>query len=256
MRAIGVASPIKVQEEKGKGIGTSVAQAAEPRRSDLVKTFTMQIKPSQSYYEHKKNIRLSPTHGPWPKADSPQTSREDRDFVYLALKDVVPNTIAHAGLCDWHTGGQLSGEPVSLRAQAADARLWHIRERQQRKRNKDVGKGEQAQMGGDLTSVTSPDALCGSTGGVQRQAQPADVQNGSDADPTQEAGPPAPLLKAPAWIRRLQFKLNPIADRKHSKVVKKEGIMGKPMYWRSVLHSQDDTVKPRKPPSQPVDGKT
>lgn len=216
----------------------------------------MHINPSQSYYEHKKNIRLSPTHGPWPKADSPQTRREDRDFVYLALKDVVPNTIAHSGLCDWHTGGQLSGEPVSLRAQAADARLWHIRERQQRKKNKDVGKGAQAQMGGDLTSVTSLDAPSGSTNGAQPRAQPADVQNGSDAGPTQRTRPPAPPPKAPAWARRLQVKLNPLADRKHSDIVKKEGIMGKPMYWRSVLNSQADAVKPPEPATELVGGKT
>ncbi|KAG8168863.1 hypothetical protein KVR01_001612 [Diaporthe batatas] len=243
-RAIGVASPIKVQEEgaKGTGAGNDVAKAAQPQRSDLVRTFTMQIKPSQSYYEHKKNIRLSPTHGPWPKADSPQTRREDRDFVYLALTNAVPDTIARPGLCDWYTGGQLSGEPVSLRAQAADARLWHIRERQQRRKNKDMGKGMQAQMGGDLTSITSLDALCGSANRAQQQAQPADVQNGSDADPTPRTGPPAPPpkslaspLKSPAWIRRQQFKSNPLADRTHGDRIKKEGIIGGPVHWRSVL---------------------
>ncbi|POS70596.1 hypothetical protein DHEL01_v211009 [Diaporthe helianthi] len=257
VRAVGVASPIKVHEEKGPGPGTSVAQAAESQRSDLVRTFTMQINPSQSYYEHKKNIRLSPTHGPWPKTDSPQTRREDRDFVYLALKDVVPNTIARSGLCDWQTGGQLSGEPVSLRAKAEDARLWHIRERQQRKKSKDVGQGVQAHQGSDLTTITSIDALYQHTTRARQQGQqgqPADIENGDSSDPAKEARSTAPPPEAPprtpAWIRRLQFKLNPIADRTHSDTIKKEGVMGKGFDWNSVLKSQADNVKP------PVDSKT
>ena len=255
MRAIGVASPIKVHEERGTS--TSVAKSAESQQtSDIVKTFTMHINPSQSYYEHKKNIRLSPTHGPWPKADSPQTRREDQDFVFLALKDVVPNTIAHAALCDWHTGGQLSGEPVSLRAQAADARLWHIRERQERKKTRGGGKGVRAQLGGDLTAITSLDAFTGSTNKARRQEQSPDLQNGADADSTQGAGSVAPQPKGPAWVRRKQFKLNPLAERTHSKIVKKEGVMGNWFEWKSVFNSQADAVKLPEPPTEPLDGKT
>lgn len=257
MRAIGVASPIKVHEEKGSSTSTKVARAPEPQQgSDIVKTFTMHINPSQSYYEHKKNIRLSPTHGPWPKADSPQTRSEDQDFVFLALKDVVPNTIAHAGLCDWHTGGQLSGEPVSLRAQAADARLWHIKERQERKKTKSRGKGVQDQLGAHLTAVTSLDAFYGSTNGAQRQGQSPDPQNGADVDSTQGAGSPAPPPKGPAWVRRKQFKLNPLADRTHSKIVKREGVMGNWFEWKSLFNSQADAVKLPEPPTEPLNGKT
>jgi hypothetical protein len=247
MRAIGVASPIKLHEEKDATTSTtttttSAARAPDPRQgSDIVKTFTMRINPSQRYYEHKKNIRLSPTHGPWPKADSPQTRREDRDFVFLALKDVVPNTIAHAGLCDWHTGGQLSGEPVSLRAQAANARLWHIKERQERKKNRSAGKGLQAQLGGDLTAIKSLDAFFGATNGARQQGQeqsPAGLENGVQAGPTQKAGSPLPPSKLPAWLRRRQFRLNPLADRTHSTIIKKEGVMGKDFGWKSVFNKQ------------------
>lgn len=121
---LGVASPIHIHEDNGKP-----PRPGEKAQSDMVKTFTMHISPSQSYYEHKTNIRLSPIHGPWPK-----TPAQDQDFVYFALKEVVPRDIAQEGLCDWHTGGQLSGEPASIRAQHANSRLWHIRERQMRRR--------------------------------------------------------------------------------------------------------------------------
>lgn len=259
IHAIGVASPIKVHEEKdSQGANTRVAKEAEPRPTDIVKTFTMRINPSQSYYEHKTNIRLTPTHGPWPKADSAQTRREDRDFVFLALRDVVPGSIASAGLCDWQTGGQLSGEPVSMRAQAADARLWHIKERQARRRagGKGKGKGAQAQLGGDLAAVTSLDALCESMNEGPRPG-PSTGQNQAGADLTEEAGspapPPAPPPKGPAWVRRMQFKLNPLADGKHNKIAKKD-VPGDRYLWKSVLNSQADNVKLPEPPSEPLDG--
>lgn len=250
--AVGVASPIEVYQERGsRGASKPVAKAAEPQPNDIVKTFTIRINPSQSYYEHKTNIRLSPTHGPWPKVDSAQTSREDQDFVYLALKDVVPDSIARTGLCDWNTGGQLSGEPVSMRAQAADARLWHIKERQARRTARDRGEGPQAQLGGDLTAVSSLDALCRSTNEAQRQGPPTDLENGADADSTEMAGPPAappkapaprrkaPAAppKAPAWVRRKDFKLNPLADGKHSKIIKKVGVLGNKVDWKSIINS-------------------
>ncbi|KAI7786862.1 pal1-like protein [Diaporthe eres] len=255
IHAIGVASPIKVHEEKdSRGATTRAAKEAEPQPTDIVKTFTMRINPSQSYYEHKTNIRLSPTHGPWPKTDSAQARREDRDFVFLALRDVVPSTIARAGLCDWQTGGQLSGEPVSMRAQAADARLWHIKERQARRRagGKGKGKGPQARLGGDLAAVTSLDALCESTNEGQRPG-PSTDQNGDGADPTEEARSPAPPPKGPAWVRRMQFKLNPLADGKHSKIAKKD-VPGDRYLWKSVFNGQADNVKLPEPPREPLDG--
>ncbi|KAG6359120.1 hypothetical protein INS49_012640 [Diaporthe citri] len=251
MHAIGVASPIKVHQEKdSRGAKARVAKQAEPQPTDIVKTFTMRINPSQSYYEHKTNIRLSP-HGPWPKTDSAQTRREDRDFVFLALRDVVPGTIARAGLCDWHTGGQLSGEPVSMRAQAADARLWHIKERQARRRA--GGKGPQAQPGGDLAAVTSLDALCASMNMSDSQETASNLQDGDSTDSAREAGPSDPPPKGPAWVRRTHFKLNPLADGKHSKIAKKD-VPGDRYLWKSVLNSQADNVKLPQPPREPIDG--
>lgn len=243
-------------EKDSRGANTSVAKAAESQRSDIVKTFTMRINPSQSYYEHKTNIRLSPTHGPWPKADSGQTRREDQDFVFLALKDAVPDNIARAGLSDWHTGGQLSGEPASMRAQAADARLWHIKERQARKKVRDGAKGSQAHLGGDLTAVTSLDALYGSMNEAKREGPLPDLQNGAAADSTQAAGSLAPPPRTPAWVRRRHFQLNPLADGRHGKIVKREGVMGKSFGWKSVLNnSQPEDIKPPELPTEPLDGK-
>lgn len=251
MHAIGVASHIKVHEDKDSR-GTSAARTApEPQRSDIVKTFTMHINPSQSYYEHKTNIRLSPTHGPWPKAASAQTRREDRDFVFMALRDVVPKSMAGPGLCDWHTGAQLSEEPVSMRARAADARLWHIRERQARRSARERREG--GAHGSDLTAITSLDALCGSTSEGQRQEQPPDLDNRAGADPAREAGPQAPPPRDPAWIRRRHVKLNALADGgKHSKIDKKI-TLGNRVSWKSVLNSQADKVKLPGPPTEPLD---
>lgn len=259
IHAVGVASPIKIHEERDmRGTSTRVAKTAEPQPTDIVKTFTMHINPSQKYYEHKTNIRLSPTHGPWPEVDSAQTRREDQDFVFLALKDVVPDSIARAGLCDWHTGGQLSGEPVSMRAQAANAKLWHIKERQERKRVRDRAKEPQARLGGDLTAVSSLDALCGSMNEAQRQGPQADLQNGTDGESTKEVGSPTPPPNGPAWVRRKHLKLNPLADKTHSKIIKKEGapshVQGKWWEWKSVFNSQADNINSPKPPTQPMDG--
>lgn len=258
IHAVGVASPIKLHEERDTR-GASTAKAAQPQPTDIVKTFTMHINPSQRYYQHKTNIRLSPTHGPWPKVDSAQTRREGQDFVYLALKAVVPDSIARAGLCDWHTGGQLSGEPVSMRAQATSAKLWHIRERQERKRGRDRAKETQARLGGDLTAVSSLDALCGSTNEAQRQGPPADLQNRADGESAEEVGSPTPPPpKVPAWVRRKQFKLNPLADKTHSKIIKKQGApyqaQGNWWEFKSVLNSQADNINLPEPPTEPVDG--
>lgn len=259
IHAVGVASPIKIHEERDiRGTSTRVAKEAEPQSTDIVKTFTMHINPSQKYYKHKTNIRLSPTHGTWPEVDSAQTRREDQDFVFLALKDVVPDSIARAGLCDWHTGGQLSGEPVSMRAQAANAKLWHIKERQERKRVRDRAKEPQARLGGDLTAVSSLDALCGPMNEAQRQGPPVKLQNGAHGESPEEVGSPTPPPDGPAWVRRKHFKLNPLADKTHSKIVKKEGVpshvQGKWWEWKSVFNSQADNTDLPKPSTEPVDG--
>ncbi|KAI3394667.1 hypothetical protein diail_2414 [Diaporthe ilicicola] len=258
IRPTSVASPIHVHEEKDSAsTSISASKATESQQPGIVKTFTMHINPSQSYYEHKKNIRLSPTHGPWPKAGAQQ--QEDHDFVYLALKDVVPNSIAQTGLCDWHTGSQLSGEPVSLRAREADARLWHIKERQMRKRRK--GQGIQAHIGAELTAVTSLDALSMSTNGTDRERPAHGLQNRIETDPTQGTGSPVDWAASPspsptpAWIRRQQFKLNALADGgKHGKIAKKIGKLGNWYGWVSVANSQADDVKPPELPTEPVDG--
>lgn len=99
--------------------------------SDLIKTFKLHINPSQSYYGHKTTINRNALHGRWPK-----TPIEDQDYIYFALRAVVPNNVACIGLCDWHTGGQLSEDAKILRNSEDTAKYWHIRDRQMRRMNK------------------------------------------------------------------------------------------------------------------------
>lgn len=226
---VGVAPPIQTHEDSAR-----FPSPARNAQSDMVKTFTMHINPSQSYYEHKTNIRLSPIHGPWPK-----TPEQDQDFVYFALREVVPNDIAQEGLCDWHTGGQLSGEPAAIRAQHANSKLYHIRERQLRRRK---SRELEEDGGSALVAMKSLDGpgqpvnkqgVYGSTPErteEMKHREQHQEQMATAPDPFAEMerlargedyGKPAPQPKAPAWVRRKQVKLNPLADGKRYKIDKK-----------------------------------
>ncbi|KUI74111.1 hypothetical protein VM1G_09908 [Cytospora mali] len=257
---VGVAAPIQIHENKAR-LPPSPDRAAQASPNDMVKTFTMHINPSQSYYEHKTNIRLSPIHGPWPK-----TPEQDQDFVYFALKEVVPNDIAREGLCDWHSGGQLSGEPAAIRAQHEHSRLWHIRERQMRRR-----KTKELEEDGDgaLVALKSLDGqekpadqqrdgldetASGDLEGIKSQGPP---QEQALSDPFEEMermargadyGKPAPKEPVPAWVRRKQVKLNPLADGKHYKIDKKVPLHDPRNPWKQfefkyIYNSQMDKVK-------------
>lgn len=122
-RPVSVAALIETHESKD-------GQGQDPAESDLIKTFKLHINPSQSYYGHKTTINRNALHGRWPR-----TLDEDQDFVYYALKEVVPNNVACNGLCDWHTGGQLSEDAKVLRNSEETAKFWHIRDRQIRRMN-------------------------------------------------------------------------------------------------------------------------
>ncbi|ROW13284.1 hypothetical protein VPNG_05529 [Cytospora leucostoma] len=277
---VGVASPIQIHEEATKMARTSPNPGAEEQQqaqqSDMVKTFTLYINPSQSYYEHKTNVRLSPIHGPWPK-----TLEQDQDFIYFALKEVVPDDMTRAGLCDWHTGGQLSGEPAAIRAQQEHSKLWHIRERQmRRKKDKEVEKDEDSalvaikglaksdpRVAAGRADSTHPAASEYSEG--ERSSQ-QNQERTLFSDPFEEMArqaqregsgekPTPPSRKGPAWVRRKQIRLNPLADGKHRKVDKKAPLpdpkgAGKWFEFRSVFNSQMDNV--RFPPlDRPLEGK-
>lgn len=146
--AVDVAAPIEIHEVKDDD--PDLAQPPAPESiSDPIKTFTVHINPSQSYYSHKEQIRLNPIHGPWPR-----TLREDQDFIYFALKKVIPNNFALQGLCDWHTGGQLSEAAKHLRMAKAGGKLWHIHQRQLRRENRSTANNG---TGDELVTWTSLD---------------------------------------------------------------------------------------------------
>lgn len=96
-----------------------------PQRSGPVKTFTLQMRPSQRKYAHRTEIRRNPIHFRWPT-----TPKEEQDSIFWALRDVVPDNIAREGLCDWHTGGQFSDDAQAMRISADHAELWNQYERQ------------------------------------------------------------------------------------------------------------------------------
>ncbi|ROV87047.1 hypothetical protein VMCG_10860 [Cytospora schulzeri] len=278
----GVASPIHVHEESNNGRPPRPGvnnKAQSP--DDMVKTFTMHINPSQSYYEHKTNIRLSPIHGPWPR-----TPEQDQDSVYFALREVVPSDMAREGLCDWHTGGQLSGEPASIRAQHANSKLWHIRERQMRKRkNQEV---EESENGGALVAFKSlgrpvQPASRGRLDESAPEKENPEVMELRDHDQERAAVPPDPFAEMerlarggdkrkpapqptlPALVRRKQVKLNPLADGRRYRMDKKVPVpglkgSGKWYEYRQIYKGQSDSYRRQmdevKLPIEHMDGKT
>lgn len=265
---VGVASPIQIHEEATKlaRADPNTGEEQQARQSDMVKTFTLYINPSQSYYEHKTNSRLSPIHGPWPK-----TLEQDQDLIYFALKEVVPDDMARTGLCDWHTGGQLSDEPAAIRAQQEHSKLWHIRERQmRRKKSMEVEEDEDSALVAIKGLAKQSDPLV--AGGREDSGNPAasgrrkgeessqqDQKRTLSSDPFEEMARQAqregggkkltpPPRKGPAWVRRKQIKLNPLADGKHPRVDKKAPVpdsksAGKWFEFKSILNSQMDNVK-------------
>ncbi|KAJ4413872.1 hypothetical protein N0V82_008273 [Gnomoniopsis sp. IMI 355080] len=127
-----VASPIDLHFIEGEN-QTVKREQADPStaESDPIKTFTLWVKPSGNEYNHKTIIRRNPIHGPWP-----EVKKSDHDFAYYALKEVVPDSVAQHGLCDWTTGGQLSEDVKLARTDEESGGHWHIRDRIERRRNR------------------------------------------------------------------------------------------------------------------------
>jgi len=94
------------------------------------KSFVLSIYSSGDNYKHKTIVRRAPLHGPWPNSGD-----EKNTFVYNALKDVVPDGLGTEGLCDWHTGGQLSDDARIQRSeeeQAVQEQISHVVARKHR----------------------------------------------------------------------------------------------------------------------------
>lgn len=129
-KPVRVAAPLEIhfaeREEKQS------QQTPPAHESDPIKTFRVWVQLSESKYTHKTNIRRNPIHGRWPP-----TRRQDQDFVYYALREVVPTNIAREGLCDWATGGQLSEDAMLARLDQEVAANSQIAERLARRKNRE-----------------------------------------------------------------------------------------------------------------------
>lgn len=130
---ISIAAPVLIHEEKpSEWKDWDEASNKDDEPSDLVKTFTLRIEPSQSHYEHKTIIRRNPLHGPWPN-----TLRDDDDFAAVALKSITPVDMAASGFLDWHTANQLAEDAKLLRMpNETSDKIWHIQERILRRRSR------------------------------------------------------------------------------------------------------------------------
>lgn len=139
---ISVASPIDIHFIEGRNDIVKREQATPSiAESGPIKTFTLWVKPSESSYNHKSNIRRNPIHGPWP-----EVKKSDHDFAYYALKEVVPDSIAQHGLCDWTTGGQLSEDVKLARADQGSGAIWQIRDRIERRRNREKANEDEHEL--------------------------------------------------------------------------------------------------------------
>lgn len=126
----GVAAPVIIHEQEQSHNGDwGKAPDKDEEPSDLIKTFTLRIEPSQNHYEHKRVIRLNPLHGPWPAS-----VREDEDFISAALQQVVPKDLAAPGLFDWHTAGQLSEDTKHMRLSQESSPEWFFAQRHLRRK--------------------------------------------------------------------------------------------------------------------------
>lgn len=144
---VGVASPIELHFVEGESETTERSQTApSSAESDPIKTFTLWVELSQSHYRHKTRVRMNPIHGPWPVV-----KKTDHDFAYFALKEVVPESLAQQGLCDWVTGGQLSEDVKLARADEDVSKSWQLRATIQRRRNRERSSANKQ----ELTSWTS-----------------------------------------------------------------------------------------------------
>ncbi|CAN8106415.1 unnamed protein product [Discula destructiva] len=125
-----VAAPIEIHQAEPDA--TPSEQTFPTQESDPIKTFKIWLQLTGSRYNHKTKIRWNPIHGRWPAVQ-----RDEQDFVYYALREVVPDNIAHHGLCDWVAGKQLSEDAKLARGDEEVAADWQVAERLERRRNRE-----------------------------------------------------------------------------------------------------------------------
>ncbi|ETS82141.1 hypothetical protein PFICI_07143 [Pestalotiopsis fici W106-1] len=117
-----ITDPVNVQPveqwrrrgSKSTGTGDTTAEIS---MGLISKTFTIHVFPANASFNHKRAVELSPLHGPWPRNDGYDT------FVSLALKKSIPGSRMSPGLRDWHTGRQLSQDPMGHEDEGAESLL-------------------------------------------------------------------------------------------------------------------------------------
>ncbi|KAI0110947.1 hypothetical protein GGR51DRAFT_85242 [Nemania sp. FL0031] len=76
--------------------------------------FTLHIFPTNTDYDHGREVRKNPLHGQWPGDGKTET------FISSALRRVVPATAIAPALRDWETGNQLSRDGDSFADDGAE----------------------------------------------------------------------------------------------------------------------------------------
>ncbi|KAK4236427.1 hypothetical protein C8A03DRAFT_35672 [Achaetomium macrosporum] len=111
------------QQHDGRGAANSpMSRPSHPQK----KTFYVQIK--ETYiYQHKTHIRENPIHGRWPAPND--SLLLENSMTKAALSQAVPHGMAHAGLVDWATCGQLDGQ------ETLTSKEDHIAARRRRRMN-------------------------------------------------------------------------------------------------------------------------
>ncbi|KAK3309068.1 uncharacterized protein B0T15DRAFT_128663 [Chaetomium strumarium] len=110
------------QQHDGKGTANSPTSGP----SHPQKTFYVQIKETL-LYQHRTHIRENPIYGRWPAPND--NLLLEHSMTKAALSQAVPQGMAHAGLVDWATCGQLDAQ------ETLTSKADHIAARRRRRMN-------------------------------------------------------------------------------------------------------------------------
>jgi hypothetical protein len=111
------------QQHDGNGTGNSPTTGPSHPQT---KTFYVQIK-ATLLYQHKTHIRENPIYGRWPAPNG--NLLLEHSMTKAALSQAVPQGMAHAGLVDWATCGQLDAQ------ETLPSKVDHIAARRRRRMN-------------------------------------------------------------------------------------------------------------------------
>lgn len=130
-KPVSLAAPVQIHRANPDAAPSP--QSVPSQESNPVKTFKLWMNFADKMYSHKTTIRQRPIHGRWPAA-----LKKDQDFMYYALREVVPDSMVQHGLCDWSTGGQLSDDRFLARTDEKVGANMQAAERIARRRNREM----------------------------------------------------------------------------------------------------------------------